>query len=151
MSSEPNNEYSTVDEDKLVDAVLKEAIYGLDASCVAISVIPLDYTKVARCMIGVRDANVSGNCSQIKPVTTLTSLHSHEIVDLLRLLLDTQQRLFAMLQHGCRYKLSELSKEQHSCELATAQELRKEIEKKHEQARAGEQANAKTESSAKNN
>jgi hypothetical protein len=149
MSSEPNNEYSAVDEDKLIDAVLKEAIYGLDASCVAISVIPLDYTKVARCMIGVRDANLSGG--QIKPVTTLTSFHSHEIVELLRLLLDMQQRLFAMLQHGCRYKLSELAKEQHSCELATAQELRKEIEKKHEQARAGEQTNAKTESSSKNN
>jgi hypothetical protein len=135
--------------DKFIDSLLGDAIYGLDASCIAISVIPLDYTQVARCIIGVRDANVSG--SQVKPVTTLTSLHSHEIIELLRLLLDTQPKLFSMLQHGCRQRLSELTKEQHKCELATAQELRKEVEKKHEQARTGEQTHAKTESRAKNN
>lgn len=140
--------------DEVVNGLLREALYGLEASCVAISIIPLDYTSEASCIIGVRDA-VSDKTNQ---VASLTAAHGHEITELLRLSLETQARLFAMLQHGCKNRLSALSRERHQIDLAAIQAQRddqasrKEIEKQnHEQTSAGKETSSEATGNTKNN
>lgn len=161
MSAEAENESTEYYErqqqakmDALVHALLGEALYGLEASCIAISVIPLDYTGTAKCVIGVRDA-VSDKPNQ---VATLTASHGHEITELLRLNLEMQAILFAMLQSGCKNRLSALSRERHQNDLAIIQVQRddqascKEIEKQsHEQTSAGKKTSNEATGSAKNN
>ncbi len=161
MSAEAENESTEYYErqqqakmDALVHALLGEALYGLEASCIAISIIPLDYTSTAKCVIGVRDA-VSDKTNQ---VATLTASHGHEITELLRLNLEMQARLFAMLQSGCKNRLSALSRERHQNDLAIIQVQRddqsscKEIEKQsHEQTSAGKKTSNEATGSAKNN